>query len=550
MSRLPITALLFLLSIVLSGCSDGRTDAETEAGAVAVDFDDIKTPPAVADSATSEDSRPLTASDETSPEKTLPDPLAAPSGNPGIEIVPNAAPTEKPAPQRTTIAGTWEFVLCEFGIDLLGLLIEIEADGEAYTATILDNSQAMPDWTIQSAEITDRAVHIAFAREVGGVVDFEGELQADGIVRGNVTYGQNGMDVVRWQQSERASLKGVDPQSPSENAQVMRDFQPTSEETALAELRDKARELGRSSLAYELYHRLNTLLFRSQKPAEDEYSGLPEEYVAAAGQWGRRVVARAHLEIAYTMAHCGYSQTEAKEHLKLANEQVGEQASQTQKTQLAIAKGLILLQSEEDDEQQVGLEMLQQMQAEDPYNADVTSRLAKFYEQNSQPEQALQLYSELVALSSEMGDMAPVMRLWKELGRDPQTVEDHLNHVYRSRVHQFADQNSDAPRAPNRQRTVVGELFTSTSCPPCIAADVASGGLEITYPKTDFIMLRYHSHGPGPDSLGTSDGEQRGREYYRVMTKPSLLLNGGMLDLQSIPASPARFTFRPSVIRT
>ncbi|MBC7815351.1 MAG: hypothetical protein IAG10_00465, partial [Planctomycetaceae bacterium] len=87
-----------------------------------------------------------------------------------------------------------------------------------------------------------------------------------------------------------------------------------------------------------------------------------------------------------------------------------------------------------------------------------------------------------------------------------------------------------AEEAPTGNRLVLCELFTGSSCPPCVGADIATGALEVSYPKTQVIVLRYHQHIPGPDPLTNADGEDRFSNYYRGQGTPTVLLNGAPVN--------------------
>jgi hypothetical protein len=246
------------------------------------------------------------------------------------------------------------------------------------------------------------------------------------------------------------------------------------------------------------------------------------------------------------MATCSYSLEEAEKHLELARQLYGEAASPRQQSQLTLIDGLVSLRSDEKAVQQSGVQNLNEIRENDPYNADVTLALADYFERSDRLDKAVELRAELYVLPTGSGDRGPVEQLWGDLKRDPEEIEDFLNDIYRSRIYQFAEESSDAPRAAGTQRIVLGELFTGTSCPPCVAADVATGGLEVTYPKSDFIMLRYHEHSPAPDSLATADGELRGAMYYRTLGTPSLYLNGRMQDQQLVPGIAGPIFFAPT----
>jgi len=68
-------------------------------------------------------------------------------------------------------------------------------------------------------------------------------------------------------------------------------------------------------------------------------------------------------------------------------------------------------------------------------------------------------------------------------------------------------------------------LFTGASCPPCVAADLATGVIEASFPHSKVIVLRYHQHIPAPDPLTNTDSEARFILYNHGGT-PSTNING------------------------
>src|SRR5690606_41949714 len=123
----------------------------------------------------------------------------------------------------------------------------------------------------------------------------------------------------------------------------------------LAQLRDKLTELGDSAMAHELARRLSAV-YRGQRPPEEEYKGFPEQYLAAAEPWGERVTDKAHLDIAYTMALCGYSTEEAEKHLAVVEDKLADNASESDRQRVTTARGLIDLQSDDEQRQQQAME--------------------------------------------------------------------------------------------------------------------------------------------------------------------------------------------------
>jgi thiol-disulfide isomerase/thioredoxin len=74
-------------------------------------------------------------------------------------------------------------------------------------------------------------------------------------------------------------------------------------------------------------------------------------------------------------------------------------------------------------------------------------------------------------------------------------------------------------------RIVALELFTSSSCPYCVAADLACAGVAKSFGAKDVAILAYHLPIPTPDPLANHDAEKRAA-YYNVQSTSALLING------------------------
>jgi hypothetical protein len=80
------------------------------------------------------------------------------------------------------------------------------------------------------------------------------------------------------------------------------------------------------------------------------------------------------------------------------------------------------------------------------------------------------------------------------------------------------------------------ELFTGSSCPPCIAADMSCAILSRKLSPEHFTVLQYHLHSPGPDPLTNADSEARFFSYSGSGT-PAAFLNGRALNSLGGPPS-------------
>jgi hypothetical protein len=110
-------------------------------------------------------------------------------------------------------------------------------------------------------------------------------------------------------------------------------------------------------------------------------------------------------------------------------------------------------------------------------------------------------------------------------------VEAALDAEYVKTVPPFKPEKFAGRKDKEANRVAVMELFTGATCPPCVAADVAFDALEASYESKDLVLIQYHMHIPGPDTLTNPDTVARW-DYYRAKLPenmrgvPSALFNG------------------------
>ncbi|MCA9109314.1 MAG: hypothetical protein KDA52_05160 [Planctomycetaceae bacterium] len=517
-SQLIVVALLFCLS----ACSDDPQPGVGTVNTPNANFDSVATP----DAAPADDEPAI--SEETAGEESA-DPLIAEandleaqakSGDPESDVE-NAPPSDEPiAELRSTTEGRWELVIHMFESELTAMLVDIQKTDDGYQLETVAESPV--GWTVNESTVTEDELHLKIVDSQGLEVDYQGQLH-DGVIRGNIAFSQEGLDLA----SLRATtLETIDPESARKQAagyEQIADMQPG--ENLLPNMRDVAKSLGDLPLAYELYVRLFNFV-RNQPPADWDYSELVDEYVAAGQQWGERVQARVDLDVAYTLAITEKIPEIALEHLDKAEQELSDIDSEVLASRMTLTRGLLLINSESEEDQQSGYSFLEQIKEKDPLNLVTVVKMAKYQEDQGSTEEAIKLYAGLVTIPGIRGDISKIANMWKELGRDPQELDPYLDEIYEQTVFGFLESDvvEDAAAVENQQ-VVLGELFTGTACPPCVAADIAIGGLERTYPLSKLIVLRYHEHVPAPDPMMIADGETRLR-FYEAPGTPSFYLNG------------------------
>ena len=92
-------------------------------------------------------------------------------------------------------------------------------------------------------------------------------------------------------------------------------------------------------------------------------------------------------------------------------------------------------------------------------------------------------------------------------------VEKALDDEYVKKVPPFKPEKFAGRKDKEANRVAVMELFTGATCPPCVAADAAFDALEMAYEPKDLVLIQYHMHIPGPDTL-TNPATIARWEYY------------------------------------
>jgi len=110
-------------------------------------------------------------------------------------------------------------------------------------------------------------------------------------------------------------------------------------------------------------------------------------------------------------------------------------------------------------------------------------------------------------------------------------IETAIDEEYLKSVPPFKPEKFAGRKDKEANRVAVMELFTGATCPPCVAADAAFDALMMAYQPKDLVLIQYHMHIPGPDTLTNPDTVARW-DYYRTKFAmemrgvPSSLFNG------------------------
>ncbi|QDT66592.1 DUF1223 domain-containing protein [Calycomorphotria hydatis] len=500
-------------------------------------------------------------------------PVVKPEGGAGGSKTPLVFASQKKA---TDIEGTWQFVFYRElqgksggmeGVDVNGGYITFKKTDDGYEATDLRPARILQGLNFEGAELTDSTVTIKFemtppaqegesedAEKAEPIpIRFDGQLNEDGTIGGSFYFPLTGIDL--------AMLKPV-PDGKEVTAEDLEGFV-----IGRARGRGAAQEAFVSGSPYDDYIRLTpenrglVAFFQSMGKAFNNsvnWSGVDKEkldelaqvHIVNAGYWGDRAQMLARLQIARSLLSQGHEIELGEKYLAEAKEdltdeqwevwsKVIEQEREYGKRMLARREASKALREMRGGDADEASEKLATILKSYPTDAVVLMRVAEAAELKGDTEGAIDSYAKLLALpglareldssdeANELGYKPPSGRLatlWVRSGKKRNDLQDHLQKVYEESVYDFVT-DASVPATPEEGRTVLTELFTGQGCPPCVAADVATGALESIMPQSELIVLRYHLHIPAPDPMANKDADERS-EYYGIRGTPSVFIDG------------------------
>jgi len=208
---------------------------------------------------------------------------------------------------------------------------------------------------------------------------------------------------------------------------------------------------------------------------------------------------------------------------------------------------------------------LQKILEEKPYDANARYELAKYNARQKQYEQALNLIApvsavpflerevlvalheaNIINLKEEEAQhfiQQEAKKIWKSLNEKETGFKEFLNESYSEWTkHLKPDHEPKQIEKEEQPKVILSELFTGSTCGPCVAADLATGVLESVYDHSEVIVLRYHVHNPGKDPIANADSEARFQFYppskipardgttTESYATPTLFLSGRRID--------------------
>ena len=185
-----------------------------------------------------------------------------------------------------------------------------------------------------------------------------------------------------------------------------------------------------------------------------------------------------------------------------------------------------------------GLKLVKPLLEQDPTNPIIRMVYAAAKEKAKDTAEALKTYAGLATLpqfermlASQGANASLVLpseaaaRLWKETHDGKTTgLEDFLKESYENQMKLYVPKRTITKPGPTDQVLLL-ELFTGSTCDPCVPVDIAAESLHRAFSPQELIVIKYHEHAPLADPLANEPGMERFR-FYDGKGTPMMLVNG------------------------
>lgn len=475
---------------------------------------------------------------------------------------------------RESTAGRWQLMVAENDTENPFLLLQVEGDGDKATVKVVDTYRELPlKLEVEKADVARDSLRITFTGN-GNTMTYEGKF-TDGEIVGNLALNPLMILPARLIATEAKSLKDAQP-SPMLLKDSLRSVMGA--EDPVASVREFAKKHPDSPLSLFAFEAILANVGRVGKDkkgmSEAEIEAFAEQFEKQSARWGERMQPLARLKVGLALVRAQHlpelglkmfeglekSLDDPKHPLQESIESAKKMANQVieaQKREEEVAAAGKAIMSGTEDEQKAAHETLTKALKEEPYNALVLYYLAKHAQKSGQTDESIDWLSRLTAFPSLDGELQvrlaqqeksftppgeTLEAVWKEKHGDTKGLAEHLNDVYRKELFGFVKEKVPPRNADAGTANVLLELFTGSNCPPCVAADLATAGLEQAFDRKDVVVLRYHQH-IGHDQLCNADSETRFAKYYNLRSTPTLLLNGRSVGSVGGPLQVAPYYF-------
>jgi tetratricopeptide (TPR) repeat protein len=395
-------------------------------------------------------------------------------------------------------------------------IIEITSSGDSYAGRVVDAASQLAK-AVKLSDITaaDESVRLRMSVD-SHVWSFDGSLSGDR-VQGSVE--QQGQLALAWlERTDRRSLEGSQTTFRAAGAREFNRILETED------LKQRARGL----LQFVEQFRQSTLVFEAAKTAlnlakpaelsEQEVRHLITAYDGLARAWGRRWTDHVVSSIAHDLAVTDSHPELALAYAQQAQAALSADADEAPKRSVRFALAVALLHAGRADDAKRKFEEL--------IAAEPTEPMPRYYAALAHDKlgDADAAIDSLLTIWPHPQGARELERIWQDKHGSRAGLDERLDRAHLARYPPLPVQPF-VRGAEHGNQVVLLELFTGSSCGPCVAAELAVEAILSGFTRSDVMVLEYHTNLAAPDPLTNADAEARAR-YYNVTENPSLYVNG------------------------
>ncbi len=373
-------------------------------------------------------------------------------------------------------------------------------------------------------------------------LNFQGKLDK-GAILGNVTFNGDSCTPALLLPTQDTDLSRIKEPMPSPGAQELMQAMQSPDPFKL--LNEFTQKMNTVPLALDAYPTLIAIALSQKKEGKD-LEEILERYSKTAKLWGTRQQVSALISIGSMLAKSETVPSLAPKFLDQADELIKKGVTPLSgwKAEIALARARVGLKSKNPEQIKAAGKILQAELKNSPRNRELLAEMVKYEKGHGSIDKAIEHLGilagspltgrerQLIAISKQNPEAGKfehpkdtLTALWKEKHGSTDGLDEFLQKSFKRFLQGFVSKEAKAVDLKKGNRVSLVELFTGASCPPCVAADLATGVIEESFPHSKVIVLRYHQHIPAPDPLTNTDSEARFILYNHGGT-PSTNLNG------------------------
>jgi hypothetical protein len=449
------------------------------------------------------------------------DPLVSGSGSKSVPNE-NFVQGAGEVPAEKGLAGRWLLTLVLESEVSQPWMIEITGTESNYTAKVVDSLGSIAPARPEIRDFRQVGDHIQFglAQETDSW-PFDGAIDGDR-VRGCIEV-RDRLTLAWLERTRLGSMRSVQASSPVQGWASFEAAQRADDPKILVkQLQEFLDEHADSPLVFDAL-RVVLRLSRRAEMSEEQLRAAAERYEEYSRKWGKRWNEHALESMASDLATADGPANAAADALALqyaerARAALAGDALPTRKQTVELAHAMALVRNARAEE---GKKILDDLLERAPDEGEFRYYAAQAAEQLSDLDGAIEL---LIPLWPHPLATRELERVWRQKNGTLDGLDQRLDEIYLKRFPPLTVETHDAEPDAKQQVAVV-ELFTGTSCFPCVAPDSAFEALGRTFKQSQAVLLQYHLHVPGPDPLANSDAIARA-QYYKVQGTPWFLVNG------------------------